>query len=178
MPCGAVLCCVLLCFFFRTYRTTLGGIQSWREPPCPINRSFYTAVLSLLFPFFFCMFFFQMLYLYRYTVLYSNTSTALPGSIYEYVVVQCQNREHSTAYLYSTLHNAANQVLADLSTLHVRTCMLRSVCFPGAWNSWHLQCSMLAPKVLDHLLQLSCHCNPSLACARAEPPATRSALYY
>ena len=59
------------------------------------------------------------------------------------------SREHSKAQhstSQSPLHKAASQVRADQSTYqknYVRTYMLRPVCFPGAWSSWHLQVACL-----------------------------------
>ena len=91
---------------------------------------------------------------------YSNTSTAV-RSMYEYGVVepraQHSTAQHSTAE--SPLQKAANQVRADQSTSekkYVRTCMLRPVCFPGAWSFWHLQVACLHLKCWTiYLLHLS-----------------------
>ena len=49
------------------------------------------------------------------------------------------------------LHKEANHVRADQSTyqtmyvylVYVYTCMLRPVCFPGAWSSWQLRVACL-----------------------------------
>ena len=82
--------------------------------------------------------------LYRYTA----------AAVQQLCVRVCMlslNREHSKAQhstiAQSPLHKAAyNQVRAGQSTYqkkYVRTCMLRPVCFPGAWSSWHLYVACL-----------------------------------
>ena len=140
VPCCAVRCRALLCFLFRTYQTTtIANIQSCREPACP--RAFYTAVLILHFPFFLNGLFFYAL------LIYSNSSAAVVRT--SMLSFEHQSREHSKAQhstAQSPLYKAANQVRADQRTYkkkYVRTCMLRPVCFSGAWSSWHLQVACL-----------------------------------
>ena len=104
------------------------------------------------------------------------------SSMFEYVVVEYQNREHSTAQhstAQSPLHKTANQVRADQSTCqkrHVRTCMLRSFCFLGACSSWHLQVACLHPKCWT-IYYICHHSNPFFLATACSGRSTRSALY-
>ena len=72
--------------------------------------------------------------------------------IYEYVFVEYlqQYREHSTAQ-HSAAHPAQSSkrstrrsqyISKKVPGMYVRTCMEHG-CFPGAWNSWHLQVACL-----------------------------------
>ena len=84
----------------------------------------------------------------------TNSSTAVFTSTY----VVGPRAQQSTAQ--SPLHKAASQVRADQSTYQKkyvrRTCMLRPVCFPGAWSSWHLPVACLHYKCWTiYLLHLS-----------------------
>ena len=79
------------------------------------------------------------------------------SSIYECCRWTASTAQPSTAH--SPLHKAANQVRADHSTYqnkYMRTCMLRPICFPGAWSSWHLQVAYLHLKYWTiYLLHMS-----------------------
>ena len=73
-------------------------------------------------------------------------------SMYEFIVVQPRAQQstakHSTVAPRITpcTNQQKNEQRADQSTSrkkYVRTYMLRPVCFPGAWSSWHLQVASL-----------------------------------
>ena len=168
LPCCAMLCRALQCFLFRTYQTTtLASIQRWREPACISSSILYC---SLHFPLFFGLQQTSSSGTYAAT----NSSTAVACTSMSVVEPRAQQ---STAQ--SPLHKAANQIRADQSTYQnkcVRTCILRPVCFPGAWSSWPLQVACLHLKCWTICL-ICLSLQSILSCERAEPPATRSALY-
>ena len=79
--------------------------------------------------------------------------------MYEHVVVEYQNRKHSTAQ--SPLHKAANQIRTsrpDYVSKIIITFMRRPGCFSRAWSSWHLQVDCLHLKCWT--IYYICHSNP------------------
>ena len=106
---------------------------------------------------------------------YAATNSSTAACIYEYVVEP--RAQQST--VPSPLHKAAHQVRADQSAnqnKYVRICMLRPVCFPGAWSSWHFQVGCF------HVKCWTIYCiyllfQSILPCERAQRAEPRSALY-
>ena len=155
MPCCTVLCRALQSFLFRTYQTaTLACIQSWREPTCLSSSIGY---ISLHFPLLFGLQ--QTSSSSTYAAINSSTAVVCTSM---YVVEP--RAQQSTAQLPPD--KAANLLRADQSTCQkkdVRTCMLRPVCFPGAWSSWHLQVACLHLKCWTIYFTTSvCNSNPCL----------------
>ena len=92
---------------------------------------------------------------------YAATSSSTAACIYEYVVEP--RAQQST--VPSPLHKAAHQVRADQSAnqnKYVRICMLRPVCFPGAWSSWHWEVACLRLKCWTIYFTSVCNSNPCL----------------
>ena len=62
------------------------------------------------------------------------------------------------------------------STRYARTCIRHPGCSPGVWGSWRLEVACLHLKCWTICL-ICLSLQSILSCERAEPPATRSALY-
>ena len=170
---SAVPCCAQLCravpYFAvlslssqvhtrRQRQLLIASIQSWREPAC-IYVLDHVIQQQSYFPFFFPPFF---SFAVPVSYVYSNKQQYC-SSIYVRVCMSL-NREHSTAqrhppYTKQQTKYVPTRVRVKIS-ISVRTSMLRSVCFPGAWSSWPFVSRLFAPNVLDHLLTAyACHSN-------------------
>ena len=180
VPCCAVTCRAVPCFAALSISYIPGDnaskhIELARASVSP-SISFSSSVEPSFSNFFNGPFF----TLYRYT------ETAVCTSMLWLSIRTASTAKQSAAQTaQSPLHKAANQVRADQSTYqkkYVSTCVLRPVCFPGAWSSWHFASRLFAPKMLDvSTYYIFCLSFQSiLSCERAyraEPPDTQSALY-
>ena len=148
VPCRAVLCHAVPCFavLSLSYIPNNNANKHTELARASILSSMLYSSAEPLFS----IFFYVWVFFYAAPV-YSNSNTAVVRTSMLSFSIRTASTlnskaQHSTAQ--SPLHKAANQVRVDQSThqkKNVRTCMLRLVCFPGAWSSWYLQvaCSHL-----------------------------------
>ena len=167
MLCRAVPCCAVLCRAVRfcaalSLSYNPGNIDSKHEElavasVCSLRALFHTAmaISCLHFPFLFLLEQTSSSGTYAAT----NGSTA---SVCTSTYVVEPRAQLSTARC--PVHMAPNQVPTEqgmYQNYYVRTCMLRPVCFPGAWCCWYLQVDRLNLICWTiHFITFACHSNP------------------
>ena len=110
--------------------------------------------------------------LYRYTA--KDSAAVVCTSMYVEPRAQQSTAQHSSSAITSAQSSKrSNTCRYEYVSKDVGTCMLRPVCFPGAWGSWHLQIACLHAKCWTmyflHLSAIPIHSSSRASVAGGAP---------